>query len=256
MNKIKNKKILLSFLKQNYDLSNPNIKRKYFHIQCVANNAYKIAESLKLSKEKTNLLYIIGLLHDIGRFEQWKLYETYNDYESVDHALLGIKILFYDKIINHLDIPISNYQIIKTSIMEHNKTSIDINNLSENEILYSKILRDADKIDGFKLTSKGKIPLFTPKEGVSIETLDSIKSKQPPSKNNIKTKLDRLLLFCANVYDLNFVYSYKVIKKMKYFKKMKKSAKFLLNNEDFQIFKKTLEQIELDFNLDLINMQK
>jgi len=36
---------------------------------------------------------IIGLLHDYGRFIQWKKYKTFTDIDSIDHADLGVNLL-------------------------------------------------------------------------------------------------------------------------------------------------------------------
>jgi putative nucleotidyltransferase with HDIG domain len=43
------------------------------HTYHVADNARNIAEKLKLSKEDIELAELIGLLHDIGRFEELKI---------------------------------------------------------------------------------------------------------------------------------------------------------------------------------------
>ena len=56
------------FVKQ-YDLENKKIKRKYGHSYRVMENAGKIANSLNLSNEEIEISKLIGLLHDIGRFE-------------------------------------------------------------------------------------------------------------------------------------------------------------------------------------------
>ena len=35
----------------------------------------------------------VALLHDVGRFEQYKRYGTFNDRKSVNHAALGVEIM-------------------------------------------------------------------------------------------------------------------------------------------------------------------
>ena len=57
------------------------------------------AQRLGLNQEQVNLATAIGLLHDIGRFEQVRLYHTFNDGKSVNHAEIGVKILFEDGLI-------------------------------------------------------------------------------------------------------------------------------------------------------------
>ena len=50
-----------------------------------------------LSKEDQDLAELIGLLHDIGRFEQVRLYHTFSDKISIDHGQKGVEVLFADK---------------------------------------------------------------------------------------------------------------------------------------------------------------
>ena len=76
---------------QNYDLNNIDIKRKYRHSYRVMNLSKRYATLLGFSKEDIELATVIGLLHDIGRFEQLKVYHTYDDTKSIDHALYGSK---------------------------------------------------------------------------------------------------------------------------------------------------------------------
>lgn len=55
-----------------YDLSNSDIKLKYNHSYRVADLQVKYAKLLGFNKEDIEIAKIIGLLHDIGRFEQLK----------------------------------------------------------------------------------------------------------------------------------------------------------------------------------------
>ena len=70
----------------NYDMNDINIKLKYDHSYRVMELNKKYATLLGSNKEDIELASIIGLLHDIGRFEQLKVYHTYDDFKSVDHA--------------------------------------------------------------------------------------------------------------------------------------------------------------------------
>ena len=83
------------FLKytEKYNLSNEKLKRKQLHSLRVMKKSRIIAQSLKLSEEEIQIATLIGLLHDIGRFEQYTKYNTFSDHNSIDHAELGIRIL-------------------------------------------------------------------------------------------------------------------------------------------------------------------
>ena len=70
------------------------IKYKYNHSLRVMDLSIDIAKSLKLNEEDLKLVKLIGLLHDIGRFEQVKRYHTFIDKNSINHGELGVEILF------------------------------------------------------------------------------------------------------------------------------------------------------------------
>ena len=83
------------FLKyvDNFDLTDVKIERKKFHSIRVKEISKEIANSLNLSKEYVDLAMVIGLLHDIGRFEQEKQYKTFIDAHSFDHGDYGANLL-------------------------------------------------------------------------------------------------------------------------------------------------------------------
>ena len=78
----------------NYDMNDENIRLKYNHSIRVMELSRKYAQILGFNDEDIYLATLIGLLHDIGRFEQLKVYHSYNDRETIDHAEYGIEQLF------------------------------------------------------------------------------------------------------------------------------------------------------------------
>lgn len=89
---------------KNYDTSDPDIKYKYYHSYRVMENSSVLAEALNLSEQDKKIALIIGLYHDIGRFEQDKLYDTYNDIKKFDHADYGVKVLFEQNLIKQIPV--------------------------------------------------------------------------------------------------------------------------------------------------------
>ena len=77
----------------NYDKTEKKIEGKISHSYRVMEISAKIAKSLNLEEEQVKLATLIGLLHDIARFEQFKRYRTYKDVDSIDHGDYGVKIL-------------------------------------------------------------------------------------------------------------------------------------------------------------------
>ena len=108
---------------------------------------------------------LIALLHDIGRFEQSKMSSDVYDIADAtffDHAQYGVKILFEDNLIRNFIDDNSYDNIIYKAILNHNRLEIE-EGLNEKELLHAKIIRDADKIDNFrvKLTENFKVLLGT-----------------------------------------------------------------------------------------------
>ena len=84
-----------------YDIQNAKISRKIAHSYRVVDVIGTNCKSLNLTEEDIELAKLIGLLHDIGRFEQIRIYDTFSDKDSIDHANLGVKILFEDGLIRN-----------------------------------------------------------------------------------------------------------------------------------------------------------
>ena len=81
---------------KNYNPEDEKIKIKIGHIERVSQIAKKLAENLNLDQEDIELSELIGLLHDIGRFEQAKRFNTFIDKDSINHGEYGVKVLFDD----------------------------------------------------------------------------------------------------------------------------------------------------------------
>lgn len=133
----------------NYDLSNPNIYLKYVHTGKVAENCECIAKSLGLSDQDCDLAWEIGMLHDIGRFEQLRKFHTFFDNLSIDHAQFGADLLFKEGLIQQFDDSIEEMELIEKAVRYHSLYRIP-DNLTEREIRFCNIVRDADKVDIYR----------------------------------------------------------------------------------------------------------
>ena len=95
------------------------IDLKINHTNRVVSLCGKIARSINLSKKEVDISKLIGLLHDIGRFEQYKKYKTFNDKKSVDHADLGVEVLRKDDYLRKYIIDTKYDKIMLNSIKYH-----------------------------------------------------------------------------------------------------------------------------------------
>ena len=125
----------------------------------------KITEDMKLSAEDCELAQIIGLLHDIGRFEQLKCYNSFEP-GTMDHAAFGVRILFEERLIRRFVEENKWDEIIKTAIGHHSDYCLKgITN--ERELMHAQIIRDADKLDNCRV-----------KLETAIETLLGVTAEQ------------------------------------------------------------------------------
>ena len=129
-----------------YDMENPMIALKHFHTKRVVDYCEKIAMNLGLNKEEIDLAWHIGIFHDLSRFEQMTIYQTFDDSISFDHALRAAQLLFDDGFIMKFDIDEKYYKIIYNAVKYHNQYKIP-NDLTEQEMLFCRIIRDADMLD-------------------------------------------------------------------------------------------------------------
>ena len=140
----------------NYDSSEPKVALKIEHSFKVCEIAEEIAKSLDLPDEDVELAWFMGLLHDIGRFEQLRRYGTFFDAKSIDHAELSADILFVDDFIKNFDVtglPKDWHSLTELAIRAHNKLNIP-ENLTQREELFANLLRDADKVDIFRVIAE------------------------------------------------------------------------------------------------------
>ena len=78
---------------KDYDNHNDKIRLKIVHTYGIVKESTDISSRMQLSEEDTTLAKIIGLLHDIGRFEQLKRFDSFLT-DTMNHAAYGVKILF------------------------------------------------------------------------------------------------------------------------------------------------------------------
>ena len=144
----KAKKTFKNFL-NNYNKNELGFELKIVHTYHVVDNAKEIATKLNLSEEDIKLAELIALLHDIGRFEEITFLKKF-DSVKFDHASHGVKMLFENNLIRDFIEDESYDQIIKLAIDNHSRLEIQ-EGLDERCLLHSKIIRDADKLDNFRL---------------------------------------------------------------------------------------------------------
>ena len=228
-----------------YDLTNFNIKLKYHHSYRVMKYSENIAKSLNLSEEEVNIAKIIGLLHDVARFEQYTIYHTFADSKSIDHGDLGVKILKQDNFLRNFVEEDMYDEIILKAIKSHNKYKIE-ENLPEKALIQSKIIRDADKLDIFyelyTMFYKEKNDIEEIENSiVEEESIRRIEQRKLIKRKPNNSAMDRFLINLCFVFDLNYKYSFEEIKEKDYINKI--IDKFEFKNTETKEKMKTIRKI-------------
>lgn len=144
-----------------YDPQNPKIALKVAHTYRVADLCDDIARSLDLAPYEVDLAWLCGILHDAGRFEQVRRYNTFVDARSVSHAKLGAEVLFQNAagpaggIRNYVH-PSSDDETIRTAVAHHSDLALP-NDLDPRTLRLCNIVRDADKIDILKVNQDSPV---------------------------------------------------------------------------------------------------
>lgn len=133
-----------------YDMDNPRIALKATHTHRVAVNADRIAQSLNMSPEDVDLAWLLGVLHDVGRFEQIRLYDTFSDRDSESHAAISARVLFDEGRIRDYVDDSSEDALMRTAVATHSAYRLP-QNLDERTRTFCDVLRDADKVDILKV---------------------------------------------------------------------------------------------------------
>lgn len=212
---------------------------KIDHTYRVRDNSLAIATSLDLNSINIRIAEAIGLLHDVGRFEQLAKYGTFKDAISEDHAELGLKVLANHQVLNGLLDEEKN--IVELAIKYHNKYLLP-QLLSGDCLMFCKLIRDADKLDIFKQLLN-EVSEYPDRDESSPEVVESILEGRGVSFADVKTTADIKLMRMAWVLDINYGLTIKKIMDLRFLERMvEKLAPTEVNQQVYGYLKGSMEQ--------------
>ena len=237
-----------------YNLNDAKVKLKVDHTFRVAALSDVITDSLGMTGYDKDLAWLLGMLHDIGRFEQVRRYHTFRDALSINHAELSADILFRDGLINNFIIeennvsceaarpadcnlqnkqdncslmyslpsPSEEYLLIEKVIRLHNVFQLP-DDLTERELRFATILRDADKLDIVRVnveTPRSEIynvqeDIFLDSE-ITDEVYEAILQRRNLFRNMMKTPADLMMGHVSFVFGLVYPVSVRLMKEQGY----------------------------------------
>ena len=194
----------------NFNLVDQRIFLKYEHTMEVAKLCEEIATVNRMSSDDVDLVWLCGLLHDIGRFEQLQNWNTFRDSDSISHAKLGVAVLDGKKTPGFDFIHENNLlvrftknaewaRVIRFAVGVHSdyKLPADLDFRTRG---FCEILRDADKIDIIRVFSQNScesvLELSSEKfiDGeISDVAMTCFRDQRCIGPHERKTHLDRLV---------------------------------------------------------------
>lgn len=192
---------------------NANIKLKEEHSRRTCEEMVELAEELGLTENQKRMAEAIALLHDIGRFRQFVRYRTYNDPRSVNHCLLGLEVLRETGVLEEIED--KERELIEKAIEYHGLMELP-DDLEEECLLFSRMIRDADKVDIYYVVTEYykqyrdkpeefKLELELPDEPwYSAEVVEDVLEGRRIDYGRLRTLNDIKLCQLAWVYDVNF----------------------------------------------------
>lgn len=226
---------------ENYNAKDEKVRLKIEHTYRVSELCKSIAESISLPPEDVDLAWLLGILHDVGRFEQLRQFGTFIDAQSIDHAAFGAQILFEQGKIRDYLIDDSEDELIKCAVTYHSAYRVP-EDLDQRTAMYCDILRDADKIDILKVNVDfplEEIYNVSTEElkscVVTDEVMEAFYEEHAVLRTLKKTPVDNVVGHISLIYELIYPESVKQVVKQGYLNKL---MDFRSDNE------KTREQFE------------
>lgn len=234
---------------KNYDADDEKIKLKIEHTYRVCELCECIARESGFLENDIDLAWLLGLLHDMGRFEQLRRYGTFIDADSIDHAEFGADILFKQGKIREFVADVSEDRLIENAIRYHSSYRLP-EVLSEREKKFADLLRDADKIDILKvniivpLEEIYNVSTYTLTHSiVRQEVLQAFMEEHAVLRTLKKTPVDHVVGHISLVYELVYPVSMKLVNEQGYLNKlMNFQSEIEETKNQFEVIRKKMKE--------------
>lgn len=125
-----------------------NILLKIEHTRKVCEVSYLLAADEGLSANEARIAATVALLHDVGRFPQYRRWRTFRDSDSDNHARLSVEVLAEHNLLEGLD-PAERL-LIEEAVRFHNLLKLP-ERVSSPTRLFMQLIRDSDKMDIWRI---------------------------------------------------------------------------------------------------------
>lgn len=200
-----------------YDREDDKIHLKIVHTYGVVGAAAEISRRMELGAEDVELAQIIALLHDIGRFEQIKRFDSFEP-GTLEHAAYGAELLFgEEKMIRRFVEDDSFDTLICKAIEKHSDFRLE-GITDERTLLHARLIRDADKLDNCRVKIEEAMETLLEvseeeagKGLISPKVWESCVNRESVLSADRVTKIDYWMSYLAQYYDINFSQTYEIM---------------------------------------------
>lgn len=126
------------------DEGEKNIRLKIEHTRKVCEAMVLLADGEGLSENESRIASAVALLHDVGRFPQYRRWRTFLDSDSDNHARLAIDVIRDENLLAGFD-P-AEVILIEEAVRFHNLLTPPASIKSPTR-KFINLIRDADKLD-------------------------------------------------------------------------------------------------------------
>lgn len=225
---------------KDFDMNNNNIKVKYFHSLKVMELSSEIASNMEIfNEEEIIVCELIGLFHDIGGFSKNPDFRMVDNNEE-DNTSKTLEILFTNGLIRKITKETKYDAIIKFAIYSLNKNGYP-NNLGKKIISFCEVLKDADKIDTFRLAINYPYIDTRIKTYPSALVYNDFKLFKKVEQSLTENNADEIILILSNIFSFYSNYSLYVVKQNNYVDKLIEQLSF--EDENIKNFFASLKKI-------------
>lgn len=196
-----------------------NIRLKVEHTRRVRQAMDLITEGEGLAPPERRLAGAVALLHDVGRFPQYRRWRTFRDSASDNHARLAVEVVRAERLLD--DLPPEERLMIEEAVRFHNLLRLPPRLKSPSD-LFLRLIRDADKLDIWRVfhevlsqppreRASAALLDLPEREGVSPACVEMLAAGTIVRLDAVACVNDFRLLLVSWVFDLGFGTSFRLL---------------------------------------------
>ena len=197
----------------------PPLELKVRHTKLVTLLAGRLVHSLELGGELRRSALLSALLHDVGRFPQYREWQTFRDAISVNHGRLGARLLHGAPVLAGESAAVR--RTVLAAVALHNRYMLPAH-LPERVRIATQVVRDADKIDILRVFSE-ELAKPEPSDVVVLhvarepdkwtpDIVERVVRGETPDYRDLHYVNDFIIMLCSWLNSLNFSESLRLVR--------------------------------------------